>query len=82
MTAFCVALAFIMNYFRLKTNSVILSSIMHGTLNGTAGIYVYANKVSNDILYNLTGIAGIMVIILLIFIISFDREVFLSEKLN
>ncbi|MGB9620957.1 MAG: CPBP family intramembrane glutamic endopeptidase [Brevinematia bacterium] len=82
MTAFCVALAFIMNYFRLKSNSVILSSIMHGTLNGTAGIYVYANKVSNDILYNLAGIAGIMVIILLIFIISFDREVFLSEKLN
>ena len=60
MTLFCIALAFIMNYFREKSGSVILSSIMHGTINGTAGLYLYANTIRNDILYNLTGVSGII----------------------
>lgn len=81
MICFCIVFTFILNYFRLKSNSVILSSIMHGTLNGVAGIYIYANYVKNDILYNIVGISGIiagLVIVATLFLI--DRKAFLFRK--
>ncbi|MFN4245197.1 MAG: lysostaphin resistance A-like protein [Brevinematia bacterium] len=81
MILFCVVLSFVMNYFRQKSGSVILSSMMHGTLNGIGGLYIYANSVKNDILYNLTGVSGIIaVIVFIIILILFDREVFLSKE--
>lgn len=79
MIIFCTALSFIMNYFREKTGSVVLSSMMHGTLNGNAGLYLYANSIKNDIIYNLTGISGIISILIIIAILYLDRKVFISK---
>lgn len=82
MILFCIAMSFLMNYFRHRSNSAVLSSMMHGTFNGVAGLYIYTNYVKNDILYNITGVSGIMVIILvLLFILIFDRGI-LKEKLQ
>ncbi|MCX8096993.1 MAG: CPBP family intramembrane metalloprotease [Spirochaetes bacterium] len=82
MIVFCIAMSFIMNYFRYRSNSVVLSSMMHGTFNGVAGLYIYTNYLKNDILYNITGVSGIIAIILvLLFILIFDRSI-LKEKLQ
>ncbi|MEN2998749.1 MAG: CPBP family intramembrane glutamic endopeptidase [Brevinematia bacterium] len=77
MTLFCILLSFIMNYFREKGKSVVLSSMMHGTLNGTAGLYIYANTVKNDILYNITGVSGMLSILLIVaLLLLLDRKTF------
>ncbi len=83
MTLFCITFSFIMNYFREKSGSVTLSSIMHGTLNGTAGLYIYGNTIRNDILYNITGISGIIAItITTVIIFILDKQTFTQKTEN
>lgn len=80
MILFCILLSFVMNYFRQKSRSVILSSIMHGTLNGTAGLYLYANTLKNDILFNTTGISGMVAIVCTaVVLFLLDRKTFLEN---
>ncbi|MCX8028576.1 MAG: CPBP family intramembrane metalloprotease [Brevinematales bacterium] len=76
MIGFCIVFSFVMNYFREKSGSVVLSSMMHGVLNGTAGISIYANTLKNDILYNTAGISGIISVLLIIFVISISSRLY------
>jgi len=76
MVIFCVVFSFIMNYFREKSGSVILSSMMHGVLNGIAGLGVITSSVRNDILYNIVGISGIVSVMVILGIIILDKKLF------
>jgi membrane protease YdiL (CAAX protease family) len=62
MIAFCVLLAPIISYVRLRARSVLAAAILHGTLNGTAGIALLVVKGGSDLLVGVTGLAGLVVL--------------------
>ncbi|MBQ9864391.1 MAG: CPBP family intramembrane metalloprotease, partial [Bacteroidales bacterium] len=78
MVVVCIPMSFIIQYFRVKSGSVIVAAIMHGTCNAVAGLtmlFVSLDKY-NDLIDGATGLAGIlamMVVALCIFL--FDRYV-------
>lgn len=58
MCLFCLLLSPIIGYIRLKAGSVLAAALMHGTLNGTAGIGLLFLKGGNDLTVGITGVAG------------------------
>ncbi|MCD6473172.1 hypothetical protein J7K55_08745 [Candidatus Aerophobetes bacterium] len=50
MVVFCLLLAPIFSYVRLKAKSVIAAAIIHGSLNATSGIAIMVIKEGNDLL--------------------------------
>ena len=79
MIIWCVLLAPIFSYVRLKAKSVIAAAIIHGSLNGTSGLAIMIVKGGNDLLVGITGLAGFLVLILVnIGIFFYDH--FLSKE--
>lgn len=64
MTIWCMLLSPLFLYIRLKAKSVIAAAILHGTLNGTAGIAVLLISGGNDLLTGITGLAGFIALAL------------------
>ncbi|MGI6606653.1 MAG: CPBP family intramembrane glutamic endopeptidase [Peptococcia bacterium] len=64
MTVFTLLFAPLISFVRLKARSVIAAAVMHGTLNGTAGIALIVIKGGNDLLVGVTGLAGFIVLAL------------------
>ncbi len=64
MTIWCILLAPIFSYVRLKAKSVIAAAILHGSLNATAGLAIMVVKGGNDLLIGVTGLAGFIVLII------------------
>ncbi len=64
MVLFCVLLSPLFLYITIKSGSVIAASVMHGTLNGTAGISLMLLKGGNDLTTGVTGLAGALSIII------------------
>ncbi|MEM2776662.1 MAG: hypothetical protein QXU83_05240 [Candidatus Bathyarchaeia archaeon] len=60
MIIFCILFSPIFNYIRLKSKSVITTVIMHGSLNGTAGLPLLIIKGGNDLTVGVTGAAGLI----------------------
>lgn len=58
MTVFCVLLAPIFSYVRLKAKSVIAAAITHGSLNATAGVAIAVIEGGSDLTVGLSGLAG------------------------
>ena len=58
MVVFCVLLGVLELYFVLKTKSMIVAAIMHGTINAVAGMTIYFTLGGNDFLNGMTGLAG------------------------
>ena len=74
MVAWCVLLAPIFSYARLKAKSVIAAAIIHGSLNATAGLAIMVVKGGNDLLVGVTGAAGFIVLAIInLFIFIFER---------
>ena len=63
MIIWCVLLAPIFSYVRLKAKSVIAAAIIHGSLNGTGGLALMVIKGGNDLLTGITGLAGFIILI-------------------
>ena len=61
MVVMCILLGIIELYFVLKTKSVVVAAIMHGTFNAVSGIVVYFTLGGNDFLNGMTGLAGFIV---------------------
>lgn len=61
MVVFCVLLGVVELYFVLKTKSMIVAAIMHGTVNAVAGMTIYFTLGGNDFLNGMTGLAGFIV---------------------
>ncbi len=75
MTIFCILFTPIFVYVRLRAKSVIAAAILHGTLNGTAGLSIILVAGGNDLTVGIMGLSGFLVLLLFnagIFI--FDRQ--------
>ncbi|MHA1505863.1 MAG: lysostaphin resistance A-like protein [Candidatus Asgardarchaeia archaeon] len=76
MVVFCVLLAPIFSYVRIKAKSVIAASILHGSLNSTGGLAIMVIKGGNDLTVGVTGIAGFIALLILnVCIFLFDRSI-------
>ena len=78
MVVVCIPMSFIIQYFRVKSGSVIVAAIMHGTVNAVAGtVYLFIDMNNwNDLIDGGCGVVGIcalLVVALAIFL--FDRYV-------
>ena len=58
MVVMCILLGIIEMYFVLKTKSMIVAAIMHGTFNALAGTVVYFTLGGNDFLNGMPGLSG------------------------
>jgi membrane protease YdiL (CAAX protease family) len=64
MILFCILLTPLINFATLKANSVIAAAVMHGTLNGTAGIAIIMVKGGSDLTIGMTGAAGLITLLI------------------
>lgn len=64
MVYFTLLFAPLFAYVRAKAKSVVAAAIMHGSLNGTAGISFMVLKGGSDLTVGLTGAAGLIVLAL------------------
>ena len=62
MTVWTLLLSPIFSYVRLRAKSVIAAAIIHGSLNGTAGLAILVIKGGNDLTIGVTGLAGFIVL--------------------
>ncbi len=78
MVVVCIPMSFIIQYFRIKSGSVIVAAIMHGTCNAVAGttmLFVGLDRF-NDLLDGACGLAGILaMLVVAVVIFLFDRYV-------
>ena len=75
MTVWCILLSPVFLYVRLKSKSVIAASIMHGTLNASAGIPIMYLLGGNDLTIGLTGFSGFISLLIVIgLIILYDLK--------
>lgn len=58
MIVFCILLTPLLNYITLRAKSVIAAAIMHGSVNGLAGIAIIMLSGGSDLTIGLTGLAG------------------------
>ena len=70
MVIWCMLLTPIIAYVRVNARSVIAAAIMHGTLNGTAGLAILMIQGGNDLTVGLTGVAGFVVLLLVNILIA------------
>lgn len=76
MTIFTLLLSPIFSYIRLKAKSVIAAAILHGSFNATTGLSILVIKGGNDLTVGVTGLAGFIVLIIVIICLFFyDRVV-------
>jgi membrane protease YdiL (CAAX protease family) len=76
MTLFCLLLAPIFSYIRLKSKSVITAAIAHGSLNATAALAVIMTEGGNVLTIGVTGAAGFIVLLMVnLGIFLFDRSI-------
>lgn len=58
MIIWCILLSPLFLYITIKARSVIAAGIMHGTLNGTAGVSLLVLQGGNELLIGMTGLSG------------------------
>ena len=76
MTIMCILLGIIELYFVLKTKSMIVAAIIHGTFNAMAGMTMLFTLGGNDFLNGMTGLSGFIVMVLTILCIwIYDKHI-------
>lgn len=71
MTLWCILLSPIFSFIRLRSGSVIATSILHGTLNGTFALSILLLKGGSDLIIGITGISGFIALIIINIVIFF-----------
>ena len=66
MVVMCIFLGIIELYFVLKTNSMIVAAVLHGTINALSGTVIYFTLGGNDFLNGMPGLAGFITMALAI----------------
>lgn len=66
MVVMCILLGVIELYFVLKSKSMIVAAILHGTINALAGVVIYFTLGGNDFLNGMPGLSGFIVMALTI----------------
>ena len=76
MVVFCVLAGVLELYFVLKTKSMIVAAVMHGTINAVAGMTIYFTLGGNDFLNGMTGLSGFIVMVVTILCVwIYDKHV-------
>jgi len=74
MTVWCILLTPLFLFITLKAQSVIAASIMHGTLNGTAGLAILLIDGGSDLTVGVTGLAGFLSLgLVLVLLFVYDQ---------
>lgn len=81
MTILCILLTPLFLYITIKSKSVIAAAIIHGTLNGTAGISILVISGGNDLTTGLTGLAGFTALIISLLILYLYDSKLTKEKI-
>ena len=66
MVVMCILLGIIELYFVLKSKSMVVAAIMHGTFNALAGMVIYFTLGGNDFLNGMPGLSGFITMALAI----------------
>ena len=74
----CILLTPLLLFITIKSKSVIAASIMHGTMNATAGISIMAISGGNDLTSGIAGLAGFITLTISI-ILLFTYDYFISK---
>ena len=61
MVVMCILLGIIELYFVLKSKSMVVAAIMHGTINAVSGMVIYFTYGGNDFLNGMPGLSGFIV---------------------
>jgi membrane protease YdiL (CAAX protease family) len=69
MTLWCLLLAPIFSYVRVKARSVIAAAILHGTLNATYGLSIVLVRGGSDLTTGVTGLPGFLVLAVVILLL-------------
>lgn len=64
--SWCVLLSPLFLYITIKSKSIIASSVLNGTINGTAGISIILISGGNNLITGITGISGFIALILIL----------------
>ncbi|MBP5796836.1 MAG: CPBP family intramembrane metalloprotease [Bacteroidales bacterium] len=76
MVVMCVLLGAIELYFVLKSKSMIVAAIMHGTINALAGVVIYFTLGGNDFVNGMPGLSGFIVMLVTILCIwIYDKHI-------
>jgi len=81
MVIWCVLLSPIFMYFTLKAKSVIAAVIIHGTMNATATISILPISGGNDLLTGITGLAGMITLVMVIICIYFYDQYISKDRM-
>ncbi len=81
MTIMTILFSPLFLYITIKTGSVIAASVMHGTLNATAGLSIMMITGGNDLMVGITGFAGFLSIILFTFLFYLYDSFISREKI-
>jgi uncharacterized protein len=66
MVLLCIIITPIVMYFTIKAKSVIAAAILHGTMNATVTISIIPVTGGNDLLVGMTGLAGMISMLVVI----------------
>ena len=61
MVGMCILLGVIELYFVLKSKSMVVAAILHGTINAVSGMTIYFTLGGNDFLNGMAGLSGFIV---------------------
>jgi membrane protease YdiL (CAAX protease family) len=76
MVVMCILLGVIELYFVLKSKSMVVAAIMHGTYNAVAGVVIYCTLGGNDFVNGMPGLSGFIVMaVAILFIWIYDKYV-------
>ncbi len=81
MVVFCVLAGVLELYFVLKTKSMIVAAVMHGTINAVAGMPIYFILGGNDFLNGMTGLSGFIVMTIAIVCLWIYDKYIAKEKI-
>jgi membrane protease YdiL (CAAX protease family) len=81
MVVLCIIITPIVMYFTIKAKSVIAAAILHGTMNATATISIIPVTGGNDLLVGMTGVAGMIAMLLVIAGIWFYDQYISRDKI-
>jgi len=79
MIIFCILYLPIFNFVRTKANSVIATSVLHGTINATYGFSILFLKGGNELLVGVLGVSGFVVLAIINIILLLLPKEFLES---
>ncbi|MBR4217589.1 MAG: CPBP family intramembrane metalloprotease [Bacteroidales bacterium] len=74
MVVMCILLGIIELYFVLKSKSIVVAAILHGTINAVGGMTIYFTLGGNDFVNGMPGLSGFIVMAVTILCIwAYDK---------